>query len=191
LPSKSWTRRSEDERRTASINGVWISCFDSGLEGRNHSRFFCCPLTFNRSTDDSDGDGYAKGLNSRSRQVIEARIITPLASAFNGIQHAYPYRLEHSHLPSQGSRLHRYRFLRRRPPRTPPTFPSTSPSSLFFFTPTGYPYPPASPNKLAVGVDTHRGSRARRLEVRRRVGWFMWLGARPGCEREGCGCRWE
>ena len=41
------------------------------------------------------------------------------------------------------------------PPRTPqPTSPSTSSSSLFF-TPTGSPYPPASPNKLAVGGTGH------------------------------------
>ena len=41
------------------------------------------------------------------------------------------------------------------PPRTPqPTSPLTSSSSLFF-TPTGSPFPPASPNKLAVGGAGH------------------------------------
>jgi len=67
------------------------------------------------------------------------------------------------------------------PLRTPqPMSPLTLSSSFFFFTPTGSPFPPASPNKLAVGVAGHPPGKQ-----------SVSLGMAPVAGMDGKRCGWE
>ena len=98
-----------------------------------------------------NGDGYAKRKDQGADKYCGGRIIHNLWLLLYRRSTCIDYHREHlpafSTVPSSPLSVSTLA-----PPRTPqPTSSSTSSSSLFF-TPTGSPFPPASPNKLAVGV---------------------------------------